>query len=61
MQNFVQGPISKECDCLAFVETHKGPSDLLSIKTFLQKEGWQAAITPAVPSGASQHGPSTGE
>ncbi|CAK0818039.1 unnamed protein product [Prorocentrum cordatum] len=61
MQHFVQGPSSAECDCLAFVETHDRPSDILSTERFVQKEGWKAAMTPAVPSGKSQHGQSAGE
>ncbi|CAK0848388.1 unnamed protein product, partial [Prorocentrum cordatum] len=61
VQNYVQGPAAQQFDCLAFVETHKGPNQVSAMKTFLQKEGWKAAITPAVPSGKSEKGWSAGE
>eukprot|EP00959_Pyramimonas_sp_CCMP1952_P294000 6148940-Pyramimonas_sp.AAC.1 len=38
VQNYIEGPNSKQFDCIAFVETHKGPADVLGMKTFLQKE-----------------------
>ncbi|CAK0839890.1 unnamed protein product [Prorocentrum cordatum] len=61
VQNYVQGPAVQQFDCLAFVETHKGPNQVSAMKTFLQKEGWKATITPAVPSGKSKKGWSAGE
>ncbi|CAK0803616.1 unnamed protein product, partial [Prorocentrum cordatum] len=42
VQNYVQGPAAQHFDCLAFVETHKGPNQVSAMKTFLQKEGWSA-------------------